>query len=77
MDWALTGTSIGLIIAFCYLLDWLVSEKEEDKQKVTIIKWWSQLYDFNYGETVRKSNTELSRPRIITEDSHCLGELVG
>jgi len=56
MDWALTGATIGLIIAFCYLLDWLVSKKEEDKQKVTIIKWWSQLDDFNYGEAVRKSN---------------------
>ena len=56
MDWALTGASIGLIIAFCYLLDWLVSKKEEDKQKVKIIKWWSQLDDFNYRESVRKSN---------------------
>lgn len=56
MDWALTGATIGLIIAFCYLLDWLVSKKEEDKQKVMIIKWWSQLDDFNYGEAVRKSN---------------------
>ncbi len=56
MDWALTGTLIGLIISFCYLLDWFVSKKEEDKQKVTIIKWWSKLDDFNYGEAVHNAN---------------------
>lgn len=56
MDWALTGATIGLIIAVCYLLDWLVSKKEEDKQKVAIIKWWSRLDDFSYGEAVRNSN---------------------
>lgn len=56
MDWALTGASIGLIIAFCYLLDWLVSKKEEDKQKVTIIRWWDRLDNFSYGEAVRNAN---------------------
>jgi hypothetical protein len=56
MDWALTGALIGLIIASCHLLDWLVSKKEEDKQKVAIIKWWSQLDDFNYGQAVRNAN---------------------
>ncbi|MHC4487117.1 MAG: hypothetical protein ACYS4T_18230 [Planctomycetota bacterium] len=56
MDWALTGTTIGLIIAFCYLLDWLVSKEEEDRQKVTIIRWWFRLDDFSYAEAVRNSN---------------------
>ncbi len=56
MDWALTGAIIGLIIAFCYLLDWLVSKEEEDRQKVTIVKWWSRLDDFSYGEAVHNSN---------------------
>lgn len=56
MDWALTGALIGLIIAFCYLLNWLVSKEEEDKQKVTIIKWWSRLDDFKYNQAVRQAN---------------------
>ncbi len=57
MDWILTGTVLGALVTVCYLLDWLVSKKEEDRGKLSIIKWWSQLDDFSYGDAIKNSNT--------------------
>lgn len=47
---------MGAIVAFCSLLDWVVSKGEIEHQKVTILKWWICLDDFNFRGTVKKSN---------------------
>jgi len=56
LDWALTISVMGAIVAFSALLDWLISKEEEDRQKLKIIQWWNKLDEFSFDQAVKVSN---------------------
>lgn len=53
MDWNHTVALAILIIAFCSLLDWLVSRPEEDRAKVRLAEWFIRLDDYSFRSAIR------------------------
>lgn len=55
MDWALLGLEIVAIMAFCSLLDWFTSRKEQIASKDMIVGWYVRLDEFNYRQSMNQS----------------------
>lgn len=55
MDWALLGLEIVAIMAFCSLLDWFTSRKEQIASKDMIVGWYVRLDEFNYRQSMKQS----------------------
>ena len=53
MDWNHTVALATLIIAFCSLLDWLVSRSEEERAKASLAEWFIRLDDYNSRSAIR------------------------
>lgn len=52
MDWNLTITLATLIIAFCSLLDWLISRSEEKIAKTHLAEWFIRLDDYDFKSAI-------------------------
>ncbi|MBA1148040.1 hypothetical protein H0Z60_13380 [Ectothiorhodospiraceae bacterium WFHF3C12] len=53
MDWNHTVALATLIIAFCALLDWLVSRSEEERAKARLAEWFIKLDDYDFRAATR------------------------
>lgn len=52
MDWTLTLALATAIVAFCTLLDWLISRSEEDSAKAHLVAWFIQLDDYHLRSAI-------------------------
>ncbi len=60
MDWNYTIAIATLIIAFCSLLDWLVSRSEEEQAKELLTEWFIKLDSYDFRMAVNGFHREFN-----------------
>ena len=61
MDWGLTVALATAIVAFCTLLDWLISREEEVLAKARLVTWFVQLDDYDLRGAIAASHQRFNQ----------------
>ena len=61
MDWGLTVALATAIVAFCTLLDWLISRDEEARARAHLVTWFVQLDDYDLRGVIAASHRRFNQ----------------